>query len=244
MPSSSWRRSASPIPAERVDNYPHEFSGGMRQRVVIAIAMANDPVVILADEPTTALDVTVQAQVLASLKTALTETGAALLLITHDLGVIAGLADRVMVMYAGRPVETGTAEDIFYKPSMPYTLGLLGSLPRLDGDGSERLRQIPGAPPSMLGDRTGCPFAPRCPLAAEVCTATEPELAVVPSVTSEPGGHRAACHFAEEVGRGDHGRVFSDGVVDNVVAMTVPELGHRRDRPPAPPRRCSRSRTS
>ena len=207
-----------PNPAERVDNYPHEFSGGMRQRAVIAIAMANDPEVILADEPTTALDVTVQAQVLASLKTALTETGAALLLITHDLGVIAGLADRVLVMYAGRPVEFGTAEDIFYKPSMPYTLGLLGSLPRLDSDGTERLRQIPGSPPSMLGDRTGCPFAPRCPLAAEICTTTEPELVVVPSVTSEPGGHQAACHFAEEVGRGDHGGVFSDGVVDDVVA--------------------------
>ncbi len=207
-----------PNPAERVDNYPHEFSGGMRQRAVIAIAMANDPEVILADEPTTALDVTVQAQVLASLKTALTETRAALLLITHDLGVIAGLADRVLGMYAGRPVEIGTAEDIFYKPSMPYTLGLLGSLPRLDSDGTERLRQIPGSPPSMLGDRTGCPFAPRCPLAAEICTTTEPELVVVPSVTSEPGGHQAACHFAEEVGRGDHGGVFSDGVVDDVVA--------------------------
>jgi oligopeptide/dipeptide ABC transporter ATP-binding protein len=207
-----------PNPAERVDNYPHEFSGGMRQRAVIAIAMANDPEVILADEPTTALDVTVQAQVLDSLRTALTETGAALLLITHDLGVIAGIADRVLVMYAGRAVETGTAEDVFYRPSMPYTLGLLGSLPRLDSDGSERLRQIPGSPPSMLGDRTGCPFAPRCPLAAEICTTTEPELVVVPSVTSEEGGHRAACHFAEAVGRGDHGGVFSDGVVDNVVA--------------------------
>ncbi len=207
-----------PNPAERVDNYPHEFSGGMRQRAVIAIAMANDPEVILADEPTTALDVTVQAQVLDSLRTALTETGAALLLITHDLGVIAGIADRVLVMYAGRAVETGTAEDVFYRPSMPYTLGLLGSLPRLDSDGSERLRQIPGSPPSMLGDRTGCPFAPRCPLAAEICTTTEPELVVVPSVTSEEGGHRAACHFAEAVGRGDHGGVFTDGVVDNVVA--------------------------
>ncbi len=207
-----------PNPAERVDNYPHEFSGGMRQRAVIAIAMANDPEVILADEPTTALDVTVQAQVLDSLRTALTETGAALLLITHDLGVIAGIADRVLVMYAGRAVETGTAEDVFYRPSMPYTLGLLGSLPRLDSDGSERLRQIPGSPPSMLGDRTGCPFVPRCPLAAEICTTTEPELVVVPSVTSEEGGHRAACHFAEAVGRGDHGGVFTDGVVDNVVA--------------------------
>ncbi len=206
-----------PNPAERVDNYPHEFSGGMRQRAVIAIAMANDPEVILADEPTTALDVTVQAQVLGSLRTALSETGAALLLITHDLGIIAGLADRVLVMYAGRPVEIGTAEDVFYKPSMPYTLGLLGSLPRLDSDGNERLRQIPGSPPSMVGDHSGCPFAPRCPLATDLCLTTEPDLVVVPSVTSAEGGHRAACHFAEAVGRGDHGGVFSDGVVDNVV---------------------------
>jgi oligopeptide/dipeptide ABC transporter ATP-binding protein len=207
-----------PNPSERINNYPHEFSGGMRQRAVIAIGMANDPEVILADEPTTALDVTVQAQVLESLKTALTETGAALLLITHDLGVIAGLADRVLVMYAGRAVEVGTAEDVFYRPSMPYTLGLLGSLPRLDSDGTERLRQIPGAPPSMLGDRTGCPFAPRCPLATDLCRETEPELTVVPSVTSTTGEHRSACHYAEEVGRGDHGRVFSDGVIDNVIA--------------------------
>ena len=194
-----------PNPAERVDNYPHEFSGGMRQRAVIAIGMANDPDVILADEPTTALDVTVQAQVLESLKTALTETGAALLLITHDLGVIAGLADRVLVMYAGRPVEVGTADDVFYKPSMPYTLGLLGSLPRLDSDGTERLRQIPGSPPSMLGTDSGCPFAPRCPLRADICTTTEPPLVVVPSVDSARGDHRAACHFAEAVAAGEHG---------------------------------------
>jgi len=199
-----------PNPAERVDNYPHEFSGGMRQRAVIAIGMANDPDVILADEPTTALDVTVQAQVLESLKTALSETGAALLLITHDLGVIAGLADRVLVMYAGRPVEVGTVDDVFYKPSMPYTLGLLGSLPRLDSDGTERLRQIPGSPPSMLGAPTGCPFAPRCPLRADICTTTEPPLMVVPSVDSAGGEHRAACHFAESVAAGEHGTLFSD----------------------------------
>jgi|HubBroStandDraft_1064217.scaffolds.fasta_scaffold79109_2 oligopeptide/dipeptide ABC transporter ATP-binding protein len=200
-----------PNPSERVNNYPHEFSGGMRQRVVIAIAMANDPNVILADEPTTALDVTVQAQVLASLKTALTETGAALLLITHDLGVIAGLADRVLVMYAGRAVENGTAEDVFYKPSMPYTLGLLGSLPRLDSDGTERLRQIPGSPPSMLGEHTGCPFSPRCPISADVCLQSEPPLAVVPSVDSVSGGHTAACHFAARVASGEDGPLFSTG---------------------------------
>jgi oligopeptide/dipeptide ABC transporter ATP-binding protein len=155
--------------------------------------------------------------VLNSLKTAMDATNAALLLITHDLGVIAGLADRVLVMYAGRPVEIGTAEDVFYKPSMPYTLGLLGSLPRLDSDGTERLRQIPGAPPSMMGDRIGCPFAPRCPLSTELCESVEPELTVVESVTSAPGEHMAACHYAEAVGRGDHGLVFSDGIVDSTV---------------------------
>ena len=156
-----------PNPEERVSSYPHEFSGGMRQRVVIAIAMANDPDVILADEPTTALDVTVQAQVLEALRTALSETHAALLLITHDLGVVAGLADRVLVMYAGRPVELGSVDDIFYSPAMPYTIGLLGSLPRLDEEGDERLRPIPGAPAvdgrgpsSRLSVRTQMPPAP------------------------------------------------------------------------------------
>ncbi len=205
-----------PDPTRRAEEYPHEFSGGMRQRAVVAIAMANSPDVILADEPTTALDVTVQAQVLESLRAARAETGAALLLITHDLGVVAGLADRVLVMYAGRAVEIGTAEDVFFKASMPYTVGLLASLPRLD-DGSGRLRQIPGSPPSMLGETSGCPFAPRCPLARQVCTDREPELVVVPSVSSALGEHRAACHFAVEVSRGDHGKVFSDGVVDTVV---------------------------
>ncbi len=186
----------------RVNDYPHEFSGGMRQRVVIAIAMANDPAIILADEPTTALDVTVQAQVLRSLRTALEETGASLLLITHDLGVIAGLADRVLVMYAGRPVEVGTAEDIFYRPAMPYTHGLLGSLPRLDSDDDQRLRQIPGAPPSMTAEPVGCPFAPRCPLRADICDTEEPPLrAVAPAGNGAGGaaGHVAACHFADQV---------------------------------------------
>jgi peptide/nickel transport system ATP-binding protein len=202
-----------PDPARRAESYPHEFSGGMRQRAVIAIAMANDPDVIVADEPTTALDVTVQAQVLDSLRAALDETGAALVLITHDLGVVAGLADRVLVMYAGRAVETGTVEDVFYQPSMPYTVGLFASLPRLDGR-SDRLRQIPGAPPSMTGEKTGCPFVPRCPLAEEACRRREPDLSGVASFDSELGTHRAACHLALEVGRGDHGSLFTDGVVD------------------------------
>jgi oligopeptide/dipeptide ABC transporter ATP-binding protein len=232
-----------PNAAERVGNYPHEFSGGMRQRVVIAIAMANNPAIILADEPTTALDVTVQAQVLSSLKAALTETRASLLLITHDLGVIAGLADRVLVMYAGRPVEVGTVEQIFYQPSMPYTHGLLGSLPRLDSQGGERLRQIPGSPPSMAGERKGCPFAPRCPMRADICDEEEPELRPVPVVppvpltvtdpetAHEPSApsagdpsisngsagqvHLSACHFAEQVARLPVASMFPDTSADH-----------------------------
>ena len=193
-----------PNPEERVSGYPHEFSGGMRQRVVIAIAMANDPDVILADEPTTALDVTVQAQVLEALRTALSETHAALLLITHDLGVVAGLADRVLVMYAGRPVEIGTVDQIFYAPAMPYTIGLLGSLPRLDEEGDERLRPIPGAPPSMVGDLQGCPFAPRCPLRQPICDTEEPALRAVAGLPDPAGRpHMSACHFADKVVTGE-----------------------------------------
>ncbi|MGH3918176.1 MAG: ABC transporter ATP-binding protein [Pseudonocardiaceae bacterium] len=179
-----------PDPSERARSYPHELSGGMRQRVVIAIAMANRPEVIIADEPTTALDVTVQAQILEALHTAKVETGAAMLLITHDLGVIAGQADRVLVMYAGRVVEAGTVEEIFYVPRMPYTLGLLGSLPRQDVR-TERLHPISGAPPSAINMPPGCPFVPRCPLAAAVCETDEPPLA-----GSGTAGHLSACHFS------------------------------------------------
>ncbi|HEU0090345.1 MAG TPA: ABC transporter ATP-binding protein [Pseudonocardiaceae bacterium] len=184
-----------PNPAQRVRNYPHELSGGMRQRVVIAIAMANRPEVIIADEPTTALDVTVQAQILEALHTAKVQTGAALVLITHDLGVIAGQADRVLVMYAGRVVEAGSVDEIFYTPRMPYTLGLLGSLPRLDVR-TERLSPISGAPPSAVNLPPGCPFVPRCPLAPRVggtprCGSEEPPLQ-----PAGAAGHLAACHFS------------------------------------------------
>jgi oligopeptide/dipeptide ABC transporter ATP-binding protein len=179
-----------PNPTERVNSYPHELSGGMRQRVVIAIAMANRPEVIIADEPTTALDVTVQAQILEALHTAKTQAGAAMLLITHDLGVIAGQADRVLVMYAGRVVEAGTVEEIFYAPRMPYTLGLLGSQPRLD-ERRQRLHPISGAPPSVLDMPPGCPFAPRCPLAAPICEAEEPTL-----TATDASEHLSACHFS------------------------------------------------
>ena len=158
-----------PRAAEQARRFPHEFSGGMRQRVVIAIAMANDPDVIIADEPTTALDVTVQAQVLEALRAARKQTGASMILITHDLGIVAGLADRVMVMYAGKPVETGPVDEIFFRSRMPYTLGLLGSLPRLDADRHARLRPIPGAPPSLIMLPPGCPFVPRCPVATGRC---------------------------------------------------------------------------
>jgi peptide/nickel transport system ATP-binding protein len=183
-----------PQAAQRAQSYPHEFSGGMRQRVVIAMAMANDPQVIIADEPTTALDVTIQAQVLEALKAARDQAGASLILITHDLGVVAGMADRVMVMYAGRAVETGPADEIYYSSRLPYTLGLLGSLPRLDADGSGPLRPIPGSPPSLLNLPPGCSFAVRCPLAFDRCLREDPPLRDVTAAD-----HQAACHRSADL---------------------------------------------
>jgi oligopeptide/dipeptide ABC transporter ATP-binding protein len=199
-----------PNAAARARSYPHEFSGGMRQRVVIAIAMANQPDVIIADEPTTALDVTVQAQILEVLGTALEETGAAMVLITHDLGVVAGMADRVLVMYAGRPVEVGSVEEIYYEPRMPYTLGLLGSLPRLDSSGRERLTPIVGSPPSLVNMPPGCPFAPRCPLHIPECDAAEPPLFEVGVA------HHAACIRHQELAavHGDAAEIFEETSVD------------------------------
>jgi oligopeptide/dipeptide ABC transporter ATP-binding protein len=152
-----------PNPERRVHDYPHEFSGGMRQRVMIAMALALDPDVLIADEPTTALDVTVQAQILRLLDRLNRERGLAVVLITHDLGVVAEIADRVAVMYAGQIVEDATLEELFYDPQHPYTWGLLGSLARLDQPRQERLAQIAGMPPSLLKPPTGCRFAPRCP---------------------------------------------------------------------------------
>jgi peptide/nickel transport system ATP-binding protein len=187
-----------PKAAERASSYPHEFSGGMRQRVVIAIAMANDPDVMIADEPTTALDVTIQAQVLEALRTAKEQTHASLILITHDLGVVAGMSDRIMVMYAGKPVETGSADTIFYRSKMPYTLGLLGSLPRMDAR-SHALRPIPGSPPSLLNLPPGCPFAPRCAIVIQRCLHEEPPLASVGP------DHLAACHRSGELTGGATG---------------------------------------
>jgi oligopeptide/dipeptide ABC transporter ATP-binding protein len=181
-----------PNAKERASNYPHEFSGGMRQRVVIAMAMANDPEVLIADEPTTALDVTVQAQILETLDIAREETQAAMILITHDLGVVAGIADRVLVMYAGKPVEIGEVDDIYYHTRMPYTKGLLNSIPRLDDPSGESLKPIPGAPPSLVNLPPGCPFVPRCPYRIDICDDVEPELLQVDGL-----GHRAACHVSD-----------------------------------------------
>ena len=182
-----------PRASEQVSRYPHEFSGGMRQRVVIAMAMANNPDIVIADEPTTALDVTIQAQVLEALKAARDQTNASVILITHDLGVVAGMADRVMVMYGGTAVETAMADEVFYRSRMPYTLGLLGSLPRLDARTQEPLRPIPGSPPSLIDIPNACTFAPRCPLAIDICREEEPSLLeVVP-------GHKSACHRSGEL---------------------------------------------
>ena len=184
-----------PRARERSGAFPHEFSGGMRQRVMLAIAIANDPDVIVADEPTTALDVTIQAQVLELLRSAHELTGAAILMVTHDLSVIAGFAERVAVMYAGRIVEAGAVEEIFYTPRMPYTVGLLGAIPRVDLAGRRPLVPIEGAPPSLVALGPGCPFAPRCGLAIDACREREPALEPVGA-----DGQRAACIRAAETG--------------------------------------------
>jgi oligopeptide/dipeptide ABC transporter ATP-binding protein len=158
-----------PAPAERVDAYPHEFSGGMRQRAMIAMGLAVSPELLIADEPTTALDVTIQAQILRLLRTLNAEHSLATILITHDLGVVAEIADRVLVMYAGEIVESGTLDQIFYDPQHPYTWGLLGSITRLDRPRATRLAQIKGQPPSLLSPPEGCKFRPRCPHAFDKC---------------------------------------------------------------------------
>jgi peptide/nickel transport system ATP-binding protein len=187
-----------PQPKTRLAGYPHEFSGGMRQRVMIAMAVINRPDVIIADEPTTALDVTVQAQILEKLLEVKDAVGAAIVLITHDLGVIAGMAHRVLVMYAGRPVEIGDTDAVFYQPRMPYTAGLLGSIPALEAQREARLRPIRGAPPSLIHLPDGCPFSPRCPLASDVCRTTEPDL----DDTDAPD-HVAACHHWQRLAESD-----------------------------------------
>jgi oligopeptide/dipeptide ABC transporter ATP-binding protein len=180
-------------PEQRARAFPHELSGGERQRVVIAIAIANDPDLLICDEPTTALDVTVQAQILEVLKTARDVTGAGVLIITHDLGVVAEFADRAIVMYAGRAVEVASVDQLYRDRRMPYTAGLLGSVPRLDAPQGARLVPIPGAPPSLAALPPGCTFAPRCPLAIDDCRVAEPELITVGT------NHTAACIRTEQV---------------------------------------------
>ena len=181
-----------PRAEQRVDDYPHQFSGGMRQRAMIAMALACEPALLICDEPTTALDVTIQAQVLEVIENSAKELGSAILLITHDLGVVAGMTNRVCVMYGGQIVETGNVDDIYYEPRMPYTWGLLDSIPRMDSK-VDRLIPMPGQPPNLLKLPKGCPFAERCPVAS-------PDCAVTPVTLREVApGHQTACLYPERI---------------------------------------------
>ena len=187
-----------PEARRRVGDYPHQFSGGMRQRVMVAMALALEPTILIADEPTTALDVTVQAQIMEILADLQAENHMGLILITHDLGVVASVSDRIMLMYAGRVMEKGPADDFYASPAHPYAIGLMNSVPRLIEDqGGGRLEPIHGAPPSMLDVPPGCPFNPRCPYAQDRCREEIPVLRSIPGYVGE-----AACHFAEEIVRG------------------------------------------
>jgi peptide/nickel transport system ATP-binding protein len=198
-----------PRAEKRIDDYPHQFSGGMRQRVMIAMALINEPDLLIADEPTTALDVTTQAQILDLMATLQEEFETAIIMITHDLGVVAEIADDVVVMYAGKVAEAGTVDEIFTRPHHPYTWGLLGSLPRIDAD-VERLVQIAGQPPSLLNPPRGCRFHPRCPYVLEVCKSVVPELLPV----SDSPQHVQACHLDE---------VTKDGEVAKLLAGMLAE---------------------
>jgi oligopeptide/dipeptide ABC transporter ATP-binding protein len=198
-----------------VDNYPHEFSGGMRQRVMIALALSCNPSVLIADEPTTALDVTIQAQILQRMRDLRQESGAAVILVTHDLGVVADIADRIAVMYAGRIVEEGTLDEIFYDPQHPYTWGLLGSITRVDRPRPERLPAIAGLPPSLADRPEGCHFRPRCPHEFAQCTSVPPLEAHLPGDSE----HRDRCWLSveekrsrREVQPGEIGLVAKEGM--------------------------------
>lgn len=196
-----------PDPAQRARSFPHQLSGGQRQRVMIAMAVANDPKLIIADEPTTALDVTVQAKILRLLRTAQQITGAAVVLITHDLGVVAEFADRALVMYAGRIVESAPLEPLYQGPRMPYTLGLLGAVPRVDAPVGTRLVPVPGTPPLPSALPPGCSFAPRCPLKLDRCDESEPPLARAPG-DHGPHGHWAACIRSDELSGAEAAAVY------------------------------------
>jgi peptide/nickel transport system ATP-binding protein len=190
----SLRKVGIPEPSKRVDQYPHEFSGGMRQRIVIAIALVNSPKILIADEPTTALDVTVQAQILELIAAMQQEHGSAVVLITHDLGVVAEITERVMVMYAGRVVEAASVLDAFVTPTHPYTRGLLKSVKSLDTGRHERLESIPGIPPSLINLPAGCPFHPRCSFAPSLGSRCSTEVPVLRKV----GASSSACHLPDE----------------------------------------------
>jgi len=196
-----------PNAEQRVDQYPHQFSGGMRQRVMIAMALSCNPSLLIADEPTTALDVTIQAQILDLIRNLQREHNTALILITHDLGVVAGMTDRINVMYAGHIVESAPTEELFEHPKHPYTVGLLNSIPRLDAPRKERLNPIRGLPPDLIDLPDMCPFVPRCDFAREKCSEKNPPLFDVNPV------HRSACWYWEEVslaGPRRHGEVRAD----------------------------------
>ncbi|MFD0262693.1 ABC transporter ATP-binding protein [Kitasatospora indigofera] len=194
-----------PQPDKRVDAYPHEFSGGMRQRAMIAMALVNDPSLLIADEPTTALDVTVQAQILDLIRDLQQEFGSAVIIITHDLGVVAELADDILVMYGGKCIERGPADTLFESPEHPYTWGLLGSMPRLDRELQERLVPVKGTPPSLINVPSGCAFHPRCPYAGLTGGRSTTE---VPSLAEAAPGHHAACHIPAA----ERHRIFTDEI--------------------------------
>ncbi len=225
-----------PAARRRVDDYPHQFSGGMRQRAMIAMALACEPVLLIADEPTTALDVTIRAQILDLLGRLRAELNMAVLMITHDLGVVAGFADRLAVMYAGRIVETGQTEDVLARPEHPYTVGLLQSLPRLDRPRQAELKPIVGAPPDLARQIVGCPFAPRCAWRLDLCWSVDPEMLPAgrdANVDARPGPsqHFAACHDRPTLEEVVAGRPVRPGfapapppgqVVEALVASTAP----------------------
>jgi peptide/nickel transport system ATP-binding protein len=194
-----------PEPRKRFHDYPHQFSGGMRQRAMIAMALVNNPELLIADEPTTALDVTVQAQILDLIRDLQKEFGSAVIMITHDLGVVAEVADDLLVMYAGRCVERGSAEKVFTEPQHPYAWGLLGSMPRLDRERTDRLNPVKGAPPSLINVPSGCAFHPRCPYAALTGGAAD---TVVPELREVAPGHVVACHL----GADERNRIWTEEI--------------------------------